>query len=70
MLGKSSNDTNKGFVPKEEQRRLLPSSKSFDRCSSLGFKTNSPLATEEVLFDFLAALTVKIFRSQHDKPNN
>jgi hypothetical protein len=51
----------KHLVPKEEQPELLCSNKMSKGGSSLGFKSNSPLVTEEMLIDYLAKLLVEMF---------
>jgi len=56
----------KHLAPKEEQPELLRSSKMSKGGSSLGFKSNSPYITDEVLLDYLAALLVDIFITKYE----
>lgn len=66
MLGKSSSINNKSLVPKEEQQRLLPSSKVADCCSPLGFNSNSELLSDDFLLDYFADILVDIIIEQLD----
>lgn len=63
MLGESIKDDRKDLVPKEEQRKLLPSSKVFDRCSSLSLSDSLEGASTGEL-DYLATLIVEAFLDQ------
>jgi hypothetical protein len=58
---------NINFVPKAGEQPSLCSNK-VDTCSpALGFKSNSPLATEDILLDYLASLLVRSFIAQEKK---
>jgi len=52
---------NKNIEFKEEQRRLLPSSRISNRCSSLGLNSNNPLLSDKALLDYYAGFLVRAY---------
>ena len=64
LLRKSSETVESNIVSKEGEHELLRSSKVDSRSPSLGFNSNDPILSDELLIDYLASILVEAFLEQ------